>query len=43
MLNEELKQKLYDTGYKYEESYGGCCQCVLAQLNKPWPCWRRHI
>ncbi len=32
MLNEELKQKLYDTGFSYEESYGGCSQCVLGSI-----------
>ena len=34
MLNEELKQKIYETGFKNEETYGGCAQCVLATIKQ---------
>ncbi|MCJ7856337.1 C-GCAxxG-C-C family protein [Lachnospiraceae bacterium NSJ-143] len=32
MLSEELKQKLYDTGFNNEGTYGGCSQGVLGSV-----------
>ena len=32
MLNEELKKKLYDTGFNNEGTYGGCSQGVLGSV-----------
>lgn len=30
--NEEILTKAYELGFKYENEYHGCCQCVLAAI-----------
>ncbi len=32
MLNEELKQKIYETAFNNEANYGGCAQCTLSSI-----------
>jgi len=34
MLNEDLKNKLYETGFNNEANYGGCAQCVLSSVKE---------
>jgi len=32
--NEELLKKAYDLGFKYEQEYGGCCQCAILAIQE---------
>ena len=34
---EDLLQKAYEAGYKYELSYGNCPQCTMAGINEIFP------
>ena len=31
-MNNEVREKLYETGFELEKQYGGCAQCVLCAM-----------
>lgn len=34
MLSEEQKKKIFETGFNFEEKYGGCAQCTLGSIKE---------